>query len=127
MKRVVVDMRNKLFSDAISDVLHRFDSEYVVYQRDGTTSVEELCRDVRANILILEVTAYAPWQLDTQLALRHRLRTLCPECRVALVVDEVHERPLADKVRRAKKDGLIDGFIYGSVSSAYLSAVIDTL
>ncbi len=127
MKRVVVDMHNKLFSDAISDVLHRFDSEYVVYQRDGTIGVEELCRDVRANILILEVTAYAPWQLDTQLALRHRLRASCPECRVALVVDEVHERLLADRVRRAKKDGLIDGFIYGSVSSAYLSAVIDTL
>ena len=86
-----------------------------------------LSYDVQANILILEVTAYAPWQLDTQLALRRRLRTTCPECRVALVVDEVHERPLADKVRRAKKDGLIDGFIYGSVSSAYLSAVIDTL
>ena len=34
---------------------------------------------------------------------------------------------LADKVRRAKKDGLIDNFIYGSVSATYLSAVIDAL
>ena len=30
-------------------------------------------------------------------------------------------------VRQAKKDGLVDNFIYGSVSSTYLSAVIDAL
>ena len=43
------------------------------------------------------------------------------------VADENTEKKLADKVRQAKKDGLIDNFIYGSVSSAYLSAVIETL
>lgn len=48
-------------------------------------------------------------------------------CRVALVVDEVCEPQLADQVRRAKKDGLIDGFFYSSVSSDYLSAMIDAL
>ena len=47
--------------------------------------------------------------------------------RVALVVDEVCEPQLADQVRRAKKDGLIDGFFYSSVSSDYLSAMIDAL
>ena len=50
-----------------------------------------------------------------------------PGCRVALVVDEVCEPQLADQVRRAKKDGLIDGFFYSSVSSDYLSAMIDAL
>ena len=37
------------------------------------------------------------------------------------------EPQLADQVRRAKKDGLIDGFFYSSVSSDYLSAMIDAL
>lgn len=36
-------------------------------------------------------------------------------------------KKLADKVCQAKKGGLIDNFIYGSVSSTYLSAVIDAL
>ena len=48
-------------------------------------------------------------------------------CCLNLVVDENTEKKLADKVRQVKKDGLIDNFIYGSVSSTYLSAVIDTL
>ena len=34
---------------------------------------------------------------------------------------------LGDQVRRAKTDGLIDGFFYSSVSSDYLSAMIDAL
>lgn len=55
------------------------------------------------------------------------VRQCLPGCRVALVVDEVCEPQLADQVRRAKKDGLIDGFFYSSVSSDYLSAMIDAL
>lgn len=50
-----------------------------------------------------------------------------PECKIVLVVDGNTEKRLADKVRQAKKDGLVDNFIYGSVSATYLSAVIDTL
>lgn len=54
-------------------------------------------------------------------------------CRVVIdiqalfVADENTERKLTDKVRFAKKEGLIDNFIYGFVSATYLSAVIDTL
>ena len=50
-----------------------------------------------------------------------------PYCKIVLIVDEKAEKKLAQRVLQAKKDGLIDNFIYGSVSAAYLSAVIDTL
>lgn len=50
-----------------------------------------------------------------------------PHCKIVLIVDENAEKELARHVLQAKKDGLIDNFIYGSVSDAYLSAVIDTL
>ena len=33
----------------------------------------------------------------------------------------------ADDVKIAKKDGLIDNFIYASISPTYLAAVLDTL
>ena len=49
-------------------------------------------------------------------------------CGVALIWSWMRTpKKLADKVRQVKKDGLIDNFIYGSVSSTYLSAVIDAL
>jgi len=50
-----------------------------------------------------------------------------PDCKIVFIVDENTEKGLADQVRTAKKDGLIDNFIYGSVSATYLSAVIDAL
>ena len=104
MKCVVVDMRNRLFGDAISGSLQHFDAGFRVYQTEGTAA-EDLCVDTHADVLVAEVTG----------------------CRVTLVVDEVCEPQLADQVRRAKKDGLIDGFFYSSVSSDYLSAMIDAL
>jgi 23S rRNA G2069 N7-methylase RlmK/C1962 C5-methylase RlmI len=118
MKCVVVDMRNRLFGDAISGSLQHFDSGFRVYQTEGTAA-EDLCVDTHADVLVAEVTAYPPWRLEQRLGL--------PGCQVALVVDEVCEPQLADQVRRAKKDGLIDGFFYSSVSSDYLSAMIDAL
>ena len=66
--------------------------------------------DTHADVLVAEVTAYPPWRLEQRLDLCRRLRQGLPGCRVALVVDEVCEPQLADQVRRAKKDGLIDGF-----------------
>lgn len=126
MKCVVVDMRNRLFGDAISGSLQHFDSGFRVYQTEGTAA-EDLCADTHADVLVAEVTAYPPWRLEQRLNQCRRLRQGVPGCRVALVVDEVCEPQLADQVRRAKKDGLIDGFFYSSVSSDYLSAMIDAL
>ena len=80
-----------------------------------------------ANILIMEVTAYTPWKLEERMKIRGEVKAQNPDCKIVLVVDENTEKKLADKVRQAKKDGLVDNFIYGSVSSTYLSAVIDAL
>ena len=43
------------------------------------------------------------------------------------MVAENSEKEAADRVRQTKKDGLIDLIIYGSISPAYLVALMDTL
>ena len=94
MKCVVVDMRNRLFGDAISGSLQHFDSGFRVYQTEGTAA-EDLCVDTHADVLVAEVTAYPPWRLEQRLDLCRRLRQGLPGCQVALVVDEVCEPQLA--------------------------------
>ena len=42
-------------------------------------------------------------------------------------MDENSEKELAKQVRRAKKEGLIDQFIYGSTSASFLVAMMDAL
>lgn len=63
MKCVVVDMRNRLFGDAISGSLQHFDAGFRVYQTEGTAA-EDLCVDTHADVLVAEVTAYPPWRLE---------------------------------------------------------------
>lgn len=127
MRRVVVDMQNALFADAISSALKNFDSDFSVYQSEAPERTAEMCFDIQANVLIMEVTAYTPWKLEERMKIRDEVKAQLPNSKIVLVVDENTEKKLADKVRQAKKDGLVDNFIYGSVSSTYLSAVIDAL
>lgn len=127
MRRVVVDMQNVLFADAIATALRDFDSDFEVFKSETPDKTVDMCADTEANILIMEVTAYTPWKLDERMKIRNTVKKQNPDCKIVLVVDENTEKRLADKVRFAKKDGLIDNFIYGSVSATYLSAVIDTL
>lgn len=127
MRRVVVDMQNALFADAIATALRSFDSDFEVYQSESPVKTSDMCAFTEANILIMEVTAYTPWKLEERMKIRNEVKAQSPGCKIVLVVDENSEKKLADKVRLAKKDGLIDNFIYGSISSTYLSAVIDAL
>jgi len=127
MRRVVVDMQNTLFSDAIGVALRNFDFDFDVILSEKPSKTLDTCIDVKANILIMEVTGRIPWNLEERLKIRNELKKHNSECKIALVVDENTDKKLADRVRLMKKDGLIDNFIYGSVSSTYLSAVIDTL
>ena len=127
MRRVVVDMQNALFADAIATALRNFDSDFEVYQSESPAKTTDMCAFTEANILIMEVTAYTPWKLEERMKIRNEVKAQSPDCKIVLEVDENTEKKLADKVRQAKKDGLIDNFIYGSVSATYLSAVIDAL
>lgn len=127
LRRVVIDMQNTLFADAVAEALRRFDSDFEPIMSESPEKILFLCDSVLANVLIMEVTAYTPWKLEERMKIRDELKKTNPDCKIVLVVDENTEKKLADQVRQVKKDGLIDNFIYGSVSSTYLSAVIDTL
>ena len=127
MRRVVIDMQNALFADAVAEALRHFDFDFEPVISESPDKTLFLCETVLANVLIMEVTAYPTWQLEERMKIRDALRKTNPDCKIVLVVDENNEKKLADKVRQAKKDGLVDNFIYCSVSSTYLSAVIDAL
>ena len=127
MRRVVIDMQNALFADAVAEALHRFDSDFEPVISENPEKTLQLCDTVLANILIMEVTAYEACSLEERMKIRDELKKHNPDCKIVLVVDENTEKKLADRVRQAKKDGLVDNFLYGSVSASYLSAVIDAL
>ena len=127
MRRIVVDMQNFLFADAIAQTLQSTDSDFDVRRSESPDKTAELCSLCQPYALLMEVTGYTPWRLEERLRIRDEVKQKSPHCKIVLIVDEKAEKILARRVLQAKKDGLIDNFIYGSVSAAYLSAVIDTL
>lgn len=127
MRRVVVDMQNALFADAIATALQKFDSDFEVCQSDSPDKTTDLCVFTEANVLIMEVTAYTPWKLEERMKIRAELKKTNPNCKIVLVVDENTEKKLAEKVKSAKRDGLIDAFLFGTVTEQYMAAVMDSL
>ena len=127
MRRIVVDMQNYLFTDAIARTLRSADSDFDVRRSENPEKTAELCSLCEPYALLMEVTGYTPWRLEERLKIRNEVKQRSPQCKIVLIVDENAEKKLAQRVLQAKKDGLIDNFIYGSVYATYLSAVIDTL
>ena len=127
MRRVVIDMQNYLFADAIALALKNADSDFYVCRSENPENTVDLCCLSVPYALLMEVTGYSPWRLEERMIIRNEVKLLTPHCKIVLIVDENAERPLARRVLQAKKNGLIDNFIFGSVSAEYLTAVVDTL
>lgn len=127
MRRIVINMQSFLFSDAIAGILQKEEFDFDVYKAEKPEEVVENCSYLSPYAVLMEVTGNTPWLLSERLTIREELKRHDPDCKVVLVVDENTEAKLAQQVKQAKKDGLIDQFIYGSISSAYLAAMMDTL
>ncbi len=74
MRRIVVDMQNALFTDAIAAALRNFDSDFEVFESELPQKTAELCGDVRADVLIAEVTSCTPWTFEDRMKTRSELK-----------------------------------------------------
>ena len=127
MKRILINMQNTLFCNAIAETLRNSGNELSPYTVDRSDSVVDECKWVAPYAVLMEVTGYTPWKLEERIKIRNAVKALLPECKIVLVVDENAEKEVAKLVKETKKQGLIDQFVYGSISAAYLADIIDSL
>lgn len=127
MRRIVLDMKNGLLAEAVTQSLSGCDMDFLIYRSPKPEETLALCRTCRANVLVMEVIRQGLWKLSERLRLCSAVRRLGWACKVLLLVDESTDELLASEVWQTVKDQLADGFIYASVSPTYLAGVIDTL
>ena len=127
MRRIVINMQNSLFCDAIADTLRRSANGLNPYTVDSLERIVDECKWLAPYALLMEVTGYTPWLLTERMKIRDQVKEMCPDCKIVLIVDENAEREVASRVKQSKKDGLIDQFIYGSISASYLADIVDSL
>lgn len=127
VRTIVIDMQSKLIASVFERILRQdmTDCNPMISEKPEDTA--EQCRLFRPYALLMEVTGYTPWMLDERLKICEAVRRQVPGCKFVLSVDENAEPRLADKVKLCKKDGLIDAFIYNSVSERYLAAIMDSV
>ena len=127
MRRVVIDMQ-ALFAAAVENALRKSGFGFDTVKAESPEQTLPLCGAEPTAVLLMDVMTLPPRSMAERIKIRNELKKSAPDCKVVLMVDEKSERKVADKVRLAKKDGLIDDFIYsGSASNAYIAAVIDAL
>lgn len=127
MRRVVIDMQNHLFSDAIARVLKAYDSDFFTEMSESPDKTAELCRVVQPHILMMEITVHTPWALNERLSICQEVRRYVPHCKIIFAVDERADSEMAKKVVECKKNGQIDNFIYNTISASYMTAILDSL
>ncbi len=120
MHKIVVDMQNFLFADSVAMAFKNSDYEIDVVRAESPKDTVELCQVYKPSVLVMEVTGYTPWKLCERLRLRDAVKSSCPDCKIALIVDSSTEKQAAKDIRDAKKNGLIDQFFYGSMTAEYL-------
>ena len=119
MRRIVLDMKGGLLSEAVMQSLSGCDPDFLIYRSSKPEETLALCR--------MEVIRQGIWKLSERLKICSAVKQLGWTCKVLLLVDEDADKLLASEVRQAVKDQLVDNFIYASVSPTYLAGVIDTL
>ena len=127
MRRIVINMQNSLFCNAIADTLRSSGNELDPYTVDLPDRVVDECKWIAPYALLMEVTGHTPWMMNERMKIRDKIKQLLPECKIVLIVDENAEKDVAELVKQAKKDNLIEQFIYGSISASYLADIVDTL
>ncbi len=120
-------MQSGLYAGTVRRALVQELTEYQVVISPKPEETAAACRLLKPYALLLEVTGYTPWDLEERLKIRESVRRDVPECRIVLIVDEIADRKLAEEVKKAKQNGLVDAFLFASASESYLAAMLDSL
>jgi DNA-binding NarL/FixJ family response regulator len=125
LKKVVISICNSLRALSIRHTLEQT-GDFRVYSVDpGGGTVVQTCIEASAEVLLLETAYQQGSTIHDRLAEAKALRKALPHCKVVLLCDENSVPGIARSVAVAKKDGLIDDFVYSSVSASYFVALLD--
>lgn len=119
MKTVFSEICNGLMAESIRHILDESGEFRVLSIKERETSP--------VDIVLLEVAYNPGFTMDERMAAVKCIRSRNPNARILLLCDENSTPELARKVALAKKDGLIDDFIYSSVSESYLTAMLESI
>ena len=127
MKKIVLDIQSNIHAHNMERMLMQELDDCQVVISESPDSTAEWCKTHKPDVLLMDVKAFSPWMLDQRMAIRDKVKRSTEDCRIILFVDDESDPDLIHKVRQAKRERLIDAFLFGSVSENYFASVIDSI
>ena len=128
MVKILVSIQNGLLAEAMTAMLREsgeFEPFSIPVGKNSNVASE--CEILDVQMALLEVSFVNGTTLETRLNEVKQIRSKMPNCKIVLLCDENSAPNIAREVMLAKKDGLIDGFFYSSVTARYLLAALMAL
>ncbi|MDO4379011.1 MAG: hypothetical protein Q4C64_07795 [Erysipelotrichia bacterium] len=125
MRVIALDISSSLLATAVERSLKENELDFQV-MRVNETELLKLGPKNNIYAVILEVLTVFPYKLTQRLSLIQKVKENLLQCKFVLLTDE-NDGQLTNSVKQAKKDNLIDNFVFTTVSPAYLAAVMDSL
>ena len=113
MKKIVLDIQSDIHAHTMERMLMQKLDDCQVVISESPDATAEWCKTHRPDVLLMEVKAYSPWMFKERMAIRDKVKRNTENCRVILFVDDDTDEELTEKVRQAKREGLIDAFLFG--------------
>ena len=119
MRKIVVSVQNGLLAESITRMLEE-SSEFLIYRSvvGSRNSLAVDCAMYGAEIVLMEVSLGRGLSLQSRLEETRQIKSTNPDCKIVLLCDENTSPDLAREVARVKKNSLVDGFFYSSVTGA---------
>ena len=111
MKKIVLDIQSDIHAHTMERMLMQKLDDCQVVISESPDATAEWCKTHRPDVLLMEVKAYSPWMFKERMAIRDKVKRNTENCRVILFVDDDTDGELTEKVRQAKREGLIDAFL----------------
>lgn len=89
--------------------------------------MRKIVLDMQSGLYAKAIRRVLVQELEERLVVREKIRKYNPDCRIVILVDDIADKALANEVKKTKKDGLIDAFLFGSATDSYLAAMMDSL
>ena len=127
MKKIVLDIQSDIHAHTMERMLMQELDDCQVVISESPDSTAEWCKTHRPDVLLMEVKMFSPWMFSERIAIRDKVKRSTENCRVVLFVDDESNKNLTEEVLQAKREGLIDAFLFVSISENYFALVIDSV
>ena len=127
MRKIVLDIQSSIHAHNMERMLMQELDDCQIVISESPDSTPEWCKTHRPDVLLMEVKAFSPWMFSERMAIRDKVKRSTENCRVVLFVDDESNKNLTEEVQQAKREGLIDAFLFDSVSENYFASVIDSV